>query len=66
MCVHPNFTHDLLMIVLQFFINDSSSLNFLNLLNSQHHNIKFTMESAVQCISFLDVCIKVNNNNSET
>ena len=24
------------------------------------------MESAVQCISFLDVCIKVNNNNIET
>ena len=48
------------------FNNDSSSLNFLNLLNSQHHNIKFTMESAVQCISFLDVCIKVNNDNIET
>ena len=48
------------------FNNDSSSLNFLNLLNSQHHNIKFTMESAVQCILFLDVCIKVNNDNIET
>ena len=48
------------------FNNDSSSLNFLNLLSSQHHNIKFTMESAVQCILFLDVCIKVNNNNIET
>ena len=24
------------------------------------------MESAVQCILFLDVCIKVNNNNIET
>ena len=48
------------------FNNDSSSLNFLNLLNSQHHNIKFTMESAIQCISFLDVCIKVNDDNIET
>ena len=49
------------------FDNDiSSKKNFLNLLNSQHKNIKFTTESAVQCISFLDVSIKVNNNNIET
>ena len=48
------------------FDSDISSLSFLNLLNSQHKNIKFTMESAVQCISFLDVSIKVNNDNIET
>ena len=48
------------------FDNDSSSLSFLNLLNSQHKNKKFTMESAAQCISFLDVCIKVNNDHIET
>ena len=48
------------------FDNDSSSLSLLNLLNSQHKNKKFTMESAAQCISFLDVCIKVNNENIET
>ena len=48
------------------FDNDSSSLSLLNLLNSQYKNKKFTMESAAQCISFLDVCIKVNNENIET
>ena len=48
------------------FDSDISSLSFLNLLNSQHKNIKFTMESAVQCISFLDVSIKVNDDNIET
>ena len=48
------------------FDSDISSLSFLNLLNSQHKNIKFTMESAVQCISFLDVSIKVNNDKIET
>ena len=47
------------------FNNDSSSLNFLNLLNSQHHNIKFTMESAIHCFVFR-FCIKVNNDNIET
>ena len=36
----------------------SSSLDFLSLLNPQHNNTKFTTESALHCISFLDVCIK--------
>ena len=37
------------------FNNDSSSSDFFNLLNFQHNNIKFTMDSVLQCISFLDV-----------
>ena len=46
--------------------NNDSSLDFLSLLNSQHNNIKFTMESALKCILFLDVRIKVNNDNIDT
>ena len=45
------------------FNNDSSSLNFLSLFNFKNNNIKFTMKSASQCISLLDVCIKVNSDN---
>ena len=45
------------------FNNDNSFLDFLKLSNSQNNNIKFTTESALQCISFLDVRIKVNNAN---
>ena len=49
------------------FNNDSSSkIDFLSLCNSQHKNIKFTMESALQCILFVNVCIKINNDNINT
>ena len=45
------------------FNNDSSSLGFLSMLNSQHNNIKYT---ALLCTSFLDVRVKVNNVNVDT
>ena len=45
---------------------DSSSLDFLNLVNSQLNNTKFAIESALQCILFSDVCIKVDNDNIDT
>ena len=51
-----------------FFVvfNNDSSLDFLSLCNSQHKNIKFIMELALQCILFANVCIKINNDNINT
>ena len=48
------------------FNNNSSFLDFLSLLNSQHKNIKFTIKSALQGILYLDVHIKVSNDNIDT
>lgn len=39
---------------------------FFDLLNSQHSNINFTCDKAVSSISFLDVKIIVNDNNTDT
>ena len=47
------------------FNNDSSFLDFFSLLNA-HNDMKFTVESALQCISFLDVRIMFNNDNTDT
>jgi len=43
------------------FEDKYSCTSFLNLLNAQHKNIKFTVEHASNTLSFLDVKIKINN-----
>ena len=43
------------------FPDDKSCTSFLDLLNSQHKNIKFTAEHAAETIPFLDVEIKLND-----
>ena len=48
------------------FNNENFFSDFLGILDSQHNNIKFTMESALQCISFLNVCINIYNENVDT
>ena len=40
--------------------------SFLNILNSQHKNLKFTYEEGNQCIPFLDTKITLNNGNFES
>ena len=35
---------------------------FLNILNSQHDNIKFTIEKSTNTLQFLDVDIKISEN----
>ena len=40
--------------------------SFLNILNSQHHNIKFTIENSTYTLQFLDVDIKINENTGNT
>ena len=43
------------------FQSKSSCSKFLNVLNSQRKNIKFTMEKATSTLNFLDVEIKMND-----
>ena len=51
--------------ILAAFDNEQDSLNFFNLLNNRHTNIKFTMEKQINhSIAFLDVFISgINNQN---
>ena len=51
--------------ILAAFDNKQDSLNFLNLLNNRHPNIKFTIEKQINnFITFLDVFISgINNEN---
>ena len=44
------------------FENNNTCLSFLNLLNIQHKNIKFTLEHSSDFICFLDVKIEINRN----
>ena len=39
---------------------------FLNILNSQHDNIKFTIEKSTNTLQFLDVDIKISENTVDT
>ena len=48
------------------FDNDEKCSKFLDLLNTQHKNIKFTMEHLLETIPFLDVEIKINDTGIET
>ena len=51
--------------ILAAFDNKQDSLNFLNILNNRHPNIKFTIEKQINhSIVFLDVFISgINNQN---
>ena len=48
------------------FETNESCLKFLDILNSQHKNIKFTVEYGSQLMGFLDVQIKVKENGCDT
>ena len=52
--------------VFAIFVNDDMCYDFLNVLNSQHKNLKFTIENASEFKSFLDVEIKVTENHLDT
>ena len=51
--------------ILAAFENEQDSLNFKNILNNRHPNIKFTIEKQIKhSITFLDVLISgINNRN---
>ena len=44
------------------FDNNNSCTSFLSILNSQHKDIKFTVEKATETLSFLDVEINITDN----
>ena len=44
----------------------NSSSTFSNVLNSQHDNIKFTIEKSTNTLQFLDVDIKISENTVDT
>ena len=48
------------------FPDDESCTKFLDLLNAQHKNIKFTVEHASETIPFLDVEIKLTDSGVDT
>ena len=48
------------------FEDDNSGAKFLDLLNSQHQNIKFTVERPSTTIPFLDVEITLNDTEINT
>ena len=48
------------------FKTNESCLKFSNILNSQHKNIKFTVEYGSELMCFLDVQIKVKENGYDT
>ena len=48
--------------VFAVFENNNACLSFLSVLNTQHKNIKFTLEHSLDFICFLDVKIEINYN----
>ena len=52
--------------VFAVFENNHACLSFLNVLNTQHKNIKFTLEHSSDFICSLDVKIEINYNSLDT
>ena len=52
--------------ILAVFETNESCLKFLDILNSQHKNIKFTVGYGSELMCFLDVQIKVKENGCDT
>ena len=48
------------------FDNQNTCSRFLDVLNMQHKNIRFTIEKATETLSFLDVEIKLHDNGYDT
>ena len=52
--------------VFAVFDNVNTCLSFLNILNSQYDNIKFTIKKCTNTLQFLDVGIKISENTVDT
>ena len=52
--------------VFAVFDDVNACSSFLNILNSQHDNIKFTIEKSTNTLQFLDVDIKISENTVDT
>ena len=52
--------------IFAIFNNEADSMEFLNRLNSQHKNLQFTMEKSTNTLPFLDMELKIHNNNLQS
>ena len=55
----PTFGPPCIDDIFSVFGDDQICEHFMNILNSQHQNLKFAIEKATQSLSFLDVKIKL-------
>ena len=56
----------MLTIFLPFLLKIKKCFKFFDLLNTQHKNIKSTMEHSLESIPFFDIKIKINDTGIET
>ena len=63
---HPKLYLRYVDDIFAVFDKDEICSKFLNSLNTQDKNIKFTMEHSLETIPFLDVEIKINDTGIET
>ena len=66
MSCHPKLYVRYIDDVFAVFDDVNACLSFLNILNSQHDNIKFTIEKSTNTLQFLDVDIKISENTVDT
>ena len=52
--------------IFAIFNNEANSMEFLDRLNSQHKNLQFTMEKSTNTLPFLDMELKIHNNNLQS
>ena len=52
--------------IFAIFNNEADSMKFLDRLNSQHKNLQFTMEKSTNTLPFLDMELKIHNNNLQS
>ena len=66
MSCHPKLYVRYIDDVFAVFDDVNACLSFLNILSSQHDNIKFTIEKSTNTLQFLDVDIKISENTVDT
>ena len=52
--------------IFAIFNNEADNMEFLDRLNSQHKNLQFTMEKSTNTLPFLDMELKIHNNNLQS
>ena len=63
---HPKLYSKYVDDIFAVYDNSDHCIKFLDLLNSQHNNIKFTVELPSDAIPFLDVKIRFNETGIDT
>ena len=52
--------------IFAIFNNEAYNMGFLDRLNSQHKNLQFVIEKSTNTLSFLDMELKIHNNNLQS